>query len=61
MKIYRYSMDYPDVFVRGKISHITFRLGKHWISFDRSGIMGWNDFKKKNFFFIFSERRGRAF
>lgn len=45
IKIYRHE---------DKFSHVVFKFGKSWISIDRSGVMGWNNFKKRNFFFIYS-------
>ena len=46
---------------QGRVLHITFNLGQKWISFDRSGIMGWTG--KRNFFFIYNSllRNGKAF
>jgi len=59
IKIYRYSKDYVNDWQRGKISHVVLSVGKRWISFDRSGVMGWNG--HKNFYWIFTARSNRAF
>lgn len=61
--IYRYpATDYyrlQDSKKIGKISDIKITLGKYWIGIDRSGIMGWTG--KKNFYWIFSANKERAF
>lgn len=52
MKIYR---------TDNKITHITFSLLGNWISFDRSGVMTWDNITKRNHFWIYSARNGKAF
>lgn len=34
-----------------KVTHLTIKIGKFWISFDKTGIMGWTG--KHNFYLLF--------
>ena len=45
MKIYRDK--------NNNIHHIVFQIGKMWIGFDKTGIMGWTG--TRNFYYIFSK------
>jgi hypothetical protein len=38
-----------------EIRKILLKMGKSWVSMDRTGIMGWDNFNNKNFYFIWGK------
>jgi hypothetical protein len=38
-----------------EIRKILLKMGKSWVSMDRTGIMEWDNFNNKNFYFIWGK------